>query len=229
VNRPSERVKVAELVLDWEIYPRHGLDMTNVRKLVEARRAGMELPPVVVERASKRVVDGFHRVRAELKVGGAEALIGVTWKDYVDDAARFADAMLLNSRHGQGLSSYDRVRCLLLARQLGIPDGETAAHLQITVETAERLVLERTAIGPAAEMVPLKFTDAHLHGRTLTPEQIRGNVAASGKSLAYSAGQILNALENGLVDWSNAGMVVRLETLRQALTAALDALPQEVA
>jgi hypothetical protein len=218
----GERVRAVDLVLDESIYPRHGIDDTHVRQLAEARRAGIDLPPVVVQRHTNRVVDGFHRIAAELREAGEEALISVEWRDYPSDAALFADAMLLNSRHGQVLATYDRVRCIALARQLGIPDIETAARLQITVETVERLILTRTAIGPEAALVPLKFTAASLAGRELTGEQFRANDRASGMSVLFSVNQVLNAISGDLLDWRNEALVGRLETLREVLNRVLD-------
>jgi len=58
------KVALADLVLDYELYPRVRLSDMYVAELAEALRSGVVLPPVVVDRASNRVVDGFHRVKA---------------------------------------------------------------------------------------------------------------------------------------------------------------------
>lgn len=57
-------LNTAELILDYGLYPRHSIDSQHVSYMVESIRAGVALPPVVIDKKSKRVVDGFHRVTA---------------------------------------------------------------------------------------------------------------------------------------------------------------------
>ena len=88
-----KKMKAAELVLDFDLYPRNSLDPHNVKNIIEAISSGIELPPVIADRKSKRVIDGFHRVRGNLRLFGDDAEISVIEKDYRNEAAMFLDAM----------------------------------------------------------------------------------------------------------------------------------------
>ena len=103
-----KKMKAAQLVLDFGLYPRNNVDEHNVKNLVDALAAGTELPPVIIDRKSKRVVDGFHRVRAHLRLFGDNAEIDVITKNYKNDAELFLDAMRYNASHGAKLDTCDR-------------------------------------------------------------------------------------------------------------------------
>jgi hypothetical protein len=89
--------------LDLSHSPRSaGEDGEHIRVLAESQA---DLPPIVVQRGTNRVVDGVHRVRAA-QLGGAPA-IRARWFDG-DDASAFVLAVRLNVRHGLPLSLADR-------------------------------------------------------------------------------------------------------------------------
>ena len=120
---PARKRIISGLVLDRDLSPRARLGSNHVRQLAESLRAGAELPPIVVERQTSRVVDGFHRVEAHRRVYGPEALIDAVEKDYADEAELFEDAMRLNSAHGSRLAPYDQLRCVAIAERLSIDPG----------------------------------------------------------------------------------------------------------
>ena len=70
---PITRVPVTDLVLSTWLRVK-GEDIKHVRVLAEVED---ELPPIVVHRATMRVIDGMHRVRAAILSGVAyiEALL----------------------------------------------------------------------------------------------------------------------------------------------------------
>jgi ParB-like chromosome segregation protein Spo0J len=65
----------------------------------------LPLPPIVIHRASMRVIDGVHRLRATQLRGGTE--IAARFFDG-DDAQAFALAVLLNVTHGLPLTLEER-------------------------------------------------------------------------------------------------------------------------
>ena len=96
-------VKATELVQDYDLYPRAQVDGYHVREIAEALEAGVSMPPVIAEKGTKRVVDGFHRIRAAQKIHGATAKIEVVFKVYGSEAELFREAMRLNADHGRNL------------------------------------------------------------------------------------------------------------------------------
>jgi len=90
-------IKLADLVLDFEIYPRNDVSSTHVTALVDAFEAGEEIPPIIADAKSKRVVDGFHRVRMHDRLG--HETVEVELRTYKNEAALFADAVRLNNQY----------------------------------------------------------------------------------------------------------------------------------
>ncbi|BCJ69482.1 ParB N-terminal domain-containing protein [Polymorphospora rubra] len=82
----------------------YGEDAEHVRTLVEA---GAELPPIIVHRATMRVIDGMHRMRAAMIRG--DETIEVRFFDGTEQDA-FVLAVRANVTHGLPLSRSDRAR-----------------------------------------------------------------------------------------------------------------------
>lgn len=100
-NEDVHWIPVADLVLSDS--PRTGgEDSAHTRVLAES---DVELPPIIVQRRTYRVVDGMHRVRAAQIRG--ERDIRARFFDG-DDESAFALAVRLNVRHGLPLSLADR-------------------------------------------------------------------------------------------------------------------------
>ncbi|TQL19175.1 ParB-like chromosome segregation protein Spo0J [Streptomyces sp. SLBN-134] len=72
---------------------------------VELLAAARDLPPILVQRSTMRVIDGMHRVRAALLRG--ENTIAVTFFEG-DDGEAFLRAVDANLKHGLPLSLADR-------------------------------------------------------------------------------------------------------------------------
>jgi hypothetical protein len=216
-------VKVSECVLDMALYPRHCVDQGNVQSLREALRAEAKFPPIVLERKTMRIVDGASRLTATREEQGDEALIRAYLRDYPSEAALLSEAIQLNASHGRRLTTYDRARCIQLARELGLTDAEVAKSLRITVEKVEQIVNTRFTMGPDDKVVPIKLTSAPvLAGRQATPHQLVANKGAGGMPVGFYVSQLLNAIGGELVDWSNADLVDRLLRLHAVLGDALD-------
>jgi ParB-like chromosome segregation protein Spo0J len=101
VGTDPEWVPIAELVLADS--PRtSGEDVCHTRTLAES---GADLPPIVVQRGTNRVIDGLHRVRAA-QLRGEQTI--QAWYFDGGDAAAFVLAVRSNVQHGLPLSLADR-------------------------------------------------------------------------------------------------------------------------
>lgn len=108
---PSERalsaqpdvvmIAVADL-LDADSPRTGGVDAAHVRNLAES---ATELPPIIVHRATMRVIDGMHQVRAAIARG--DDRIAAQFFDGSAEEA-FVVAVHRNSAHGLPLSNADR-------------------------------------------------------------------------------------------------------------------------
>jgi len=98
---PVSLEKIAELLFDWNIYPRKEIDMQKVKDYAKALKTGATFPPIKVGlfEGNKIVVDGFHRAhsRIELKIEYIECQI----LRFQSEAELFAEAVRANSSHGK--------------------------------------------------------------------------------------------------------------------------------
>ena len=216
-------IPLATVVLDFKLYPRGDVDSQHVAYLVEALAAGQELPPIIIDAESKRVIDGFHRVRACEQHLGKDCKIKVIEKSYHDEAEMFIDAMRLNAAHGRTLTRYDRVHCILKAEEFKIDMEQVADALHLTVETVGRLRVERVGKLRAAGSpeIPLKRTIRHMAGRTLTKGQAEANDKLSGMNQMFYANQLITLIENDLLDVSNEALMEKLRKLGELLDGVL--------
>ncbi|GGZ62327.1 hypothetical protein GCM10010387_64770 [Streptomyces inusitatus] len=127
------------------------------------------LPPIVVHRATRRVIDGFHRLKAA-RLRGAET-IEVRFFDG-DEAEAFVLAVRLNVAHGLPLALVDRKRAA---------ERIIATHPQ----WSDRRVASVTGISPG--------TVGDIRKRTVRPEPEARRVGQDGRvrPLDGSAGRML--------------------------------------
>lgn len=216
-----KEMKAAELVLDFDIYPRNNVDAFNVKSIVDAMVAGMELPPVIIDKKSKRVVDGFHRVRAKIRLYGDDAKITVIEKTYKDDGDMFLDSMRYNASHGARLDPCDRNHCVIIAERLGIPLDAVAGALHMPTDKLGSLRDTRTAtVGGLS--VPLKRTVApQFHGKALTKRQAVANERLSGMNQVFYANQLIELIEAKMLDTDDEKLMERLGHLNGLLSEML--------
>ena len=223
------KVKVCELVEDFDLYPRGDVDDHNVHYLRMALRAGDTLPPIIVEKKTLRIADGFHRKRAYTKEYGEQFEIEVIEKTYRNDGELFLDAARYNARHGHNLSRFDRAKCILRAEQFGISLEQIASALAITSEAAGELRTNRVGqlratvqSGNKPMEIPLKRTIEHKAGMTLTKAQEDANGKLSGMNASFYVNQICILIENDLIDKKNIKLFERLSHLRELLDGILE-------
>ncbi len=224
-----QKIRICDLVEDLSVYPRFQVDDQHVRALAEAIEAGCELPPVVVERKSKRIVDGFHRKRAYERVHGPDHKIEVALKTYPSEAELFLDAARLNSSHGRPMVACDYARTVQTARRLGVKDISIVARvLNITVKKLDGIVATRFARGTvdSIKAVPIKRTIQHMAGLDMTDEQVRANTKLSGQNQSFYANQLILLLETQMLDMSDDGLIERLRLLYELLEPVVGAAAQ---
>lgn len=168
--------------------PRFALDQEHVRALAESEA---EFPPILVHRATLRVVDGMHRVKAaELRNSDT---IGARWFEG-DEQAAFLLAVEANTRHGLPLSSAERKQAAL--RILGShPHWSDRSIAERTGWSATGVgALRRAIADPQARPGVRVGRDGRVRpsttaqGRRMAAEVIKGNPEASLREIARRAG-----------------------------------------
>lgn len=218
------KVKAAFLVFDYDLYPRHQLDQICVSDYVNAMKAGAVFPPIVADKKSKRIIDGFKRTRATLKAFGADAQIDVEWRTYPDgpagDAALIQDAISLNADHGERFSHYDMRRCVLLAAQFGLDQDKLAVAMRITMDRLET-IRGQIHTSRSGEQVSGKQASVHLLDEPITNKQRDGIKRAGGGNQLFFVNQVINLIESSLLDTSSERLMERLEVLANLIRPLL--------
>lgn len=219
------KIKAATLIMDSNLYPRHYVNEYHVSELREALRAGVELPPVIADRKTKKVIDGFHRIQATLRERGDGADIAVEWRDYGTEAEMFSDAIRANASHGQKLYKTDWVRCTVLGKDLGIEVDEIATLLNVTVEKLTHTMEVRVATNgkDGKQVIALKRGQEKMAGKRLTARQ-RDAVRSTFGEIKRFAAVLAANLEAGLVDLDDNEFVEELIKLQRVLDKTLEPL-----
>ena len=212
-------VPISEIVLDFDLYPRQSINTQHVAEMCEAARAGVTLPPVVLDKKSKRLTDGFHRYRRAVRMEETE--IAAVEKTYKSEADMLLDAIRMNANHGRILTAYDRSHCIILAGRMKITDKRIASAMSITADRVESLRVDRSATvktGKTVSAVPLKRTIKHMAGKKLTKPQAEANEKLSGMNQQFYVNQVLMLITTGLVDREDEKLITLLRELRDRIT-----------
>ena len=220
----TTKVKAIELVIDWNLWPRQSaqkLDSTNVARMKAALRAGFSLPPILVNKADNRVVDGFHRTDAYLAVLGDDAMIDAELREFGSDAEMFLAAGATNHHHGLVMSPKDRAHFIARCRKYKIPWPAIAEALSSDAESLKAFVKKRTAKSETGETIPLPAGAQALAGKVLTPVQEHYAKTANGCMPEMYISMLINALNaDGLVLTDKT--LARLAELHNIIGVLLD-------
>lgn len=221
---------IAEAVEDMSLYPRHAVDDAHVAALAHALESGAQLPPPVVCAKSKRIADGWHRIRAHRRVFGPEAVIDMEHVTYDSEDALLFDAVARNSAHGRKLDRIDQTRCAVMMQRRNFSAIQIAAALHVPEQRVEKLVVKiararanSAGAVPGTNTVVLKRPVVHLADKLLTERQSRAMSSMPGTSFLLIARQLTLALSVELVDLTDERLVEQLRTLRDELDRVLAA------
>lgn len=187
---------IARLVLNEAFYPRHSINAANMAQISEAILAGEEMPPVLVNRQTHEVVDGFHRVTAFERLYGAEYEIAVDLKTYRSKQAMLADAISLNVGRGADLTRWDHLRCQELAAEVGMPIDTLAKLLKWRPDHFADYTSRSMGTTIDGRKVALKRSLRHRLNKPITKAQEETNKHSDGKAALFHVNQIISLLQS---------------------------------
>jgi len=216
----TKSIKLCDLKEDFEFYPRILFPVAHASYIAEAIESGASLPPIIVEEGTNRIVDGFNRRRALLKLYDPQHEVTVEVRKYKSDREFFEDAVRLNSSHGRILAPVEKVHAILKLTELGASIGDISQLVNLTETKINSMVERKTAVGSKGEVIKIKHTLQHLRGRKLTKKQIQANIKAGGMAQLYFINQVINLLENDSMDFGNDSVVAGLNRLVDLLASS---------
>lgn len=217
-------IPLADLVEDLSIYPRNSVDSGNVAKLVNKLELGIKLHPIVADRESKRIIDGFHRRRAYLRVLGPDASVKVELRSYNSDTEMLTAGAAANADHGLQLEMVEQRRVALRLHELGVDDDTIAVALRVPPVKVNKLRCDSTVVirgGGTVRIEPLKRSLFHFRGRPMTEAQAQAQQRAPGTSYMLLVTQLRDALQEHLLDETDVKLTAELQALRTDLGAYL--------
>jgi hypothetical protein len=218
----TARVPLASMVEDFSLYPRATVNDTHVRELRRSLQAGDQLPPIILEAGTLRIVDGFHRRRALIANLGPEGVVKAELREYPDELSLYQDAAALNATHGQPLDRDDQVRVAVHMRELGANDEIISATLHTPLARVVELVAKFTAFSQSGETVVLKPAARHLAQETLTLEQEAVQPHITGTATLRLVSDLRARLRASIVDLENPKVRQKLNELVEEVTRALE-------
>ncbi|MGW0522092.1 ParB and winged helix-turn-helix domain-containing protein [Crossiella sp. NPDC003009] len=173
-----------------------GADSAHVRLLAESTEP---FPPIVVRRASMRVVDGVHRLQAARLRGTTD--IAVRFFDG-DEHESFVLAVRLNVRHGLPLSLADRIaaatRIMALYphwsdRAIGVATGLSGKTVgKIRHRSTAEVPQSATRIGQDGRARPVNAVQGRLQASRLLTENPDTSLRAVAKAAGISPSTVLD-------------------------------------
>lgn len=213
------KLRATDLVEDFSIYPRNTIFDGHVADLTEVLRSGNTLPPPLIDSDSKRVIDGIHRRRAQLRAFGNEVEIEVLAKDYENEREMFMDAISLNATHGRRLTTADIARCASMAKRLHITREKLANALQITRPKLKDITATRLAFGKSGPVV-LRRPMAHLAGEHITGKQEGVVEHVGGMMPIYHVNRLIALLDSDSILLTDK-LIERMLLLQESLATYL--------
>jgi hypothetical protein len=188
--------------------------------MAESLRAGKTLPPILVEKKTFRVVDGFHRVEAHRRVYGEGAHIQALMKAWPDEQSMMVEMVECNVGHGRSLTTQDKARCIALLEGTGLVPEQIASALHMTPEKVGEMKLERLA-QYKMEPIALKRSTSHFAGTDLSEATHDYNNIAGGHNQSFYVNQVIAMLESESVDWANERLITALKKLHAILETTI--------
>ena len=216
----TERVPAASLVEDFALYPRNEVNDTHVNDLVRSLSSGSDLPPIIAERLTNRIVDGVHRRRAHLKHFGDSAIVEVEFRDYEDEAALYLEAVRFNAAHGRRLDRHDQTRIVLRLQELKVDAKVIASALHVPEQEIKTLAV-RIVYDTAGMAVPQKRGFEHLRGQKVSDEQIGAMKSVRSGELGRVCNELIKLLDYELIDYEDPSCEKWLRQVAHSVTGGL--------
>lgn len=216
----TSMMKISELIIDSELYPRIKSGWLTAYQYAQAMKANSVFPPITVGiyAEKKYVVDGVHRIEAKKLL--KEEYIDAIVKKYDSEKEMFVDAVRLNSTHGRPLSVQEKVRIIDKLKNMQFELKEISELVKIPVDKIEGFQ-HRIIIGPKGEHIYLKSVLSHSDAGSATL-QIVDQKSFSVANVSMLLTQMIELLETNVYSIEDVAIKELTVHLYQLLQKKLD-------
>lgn len=211
------KIKLTELKQDNEILEIRRVNPVFVSRYRQAMRAGAQFPPLIVDKDGT-IISGNHRYQAAIEEFGESHKIECERRTYKNEAERIADAIRDNSKHGNPLDGISRKRAICRLISLGMPDGDVANLIGVSIKKLEEIAGE-TVIVRGNGNVPVKRGLEHIAGETVAKADYDTHIKKDmGIPAKRTIEQLIRWIENGWIDMNDEGTADAIARLKAALS-----------
>ena len=200
----STLMKISDLIVDSELYPRIKSGWLTAYQYAQAMKANSIFPPIVVGifEGKKYVVDGVHRIEAKKLL--KEEYIDAIVKKYENEKEMFVDAVRLNSTHGRQLSVQEKVRIIDKLKNMQFELQEISELVKVPIDKIS-LLQQRIIIGPKGESIYLKSVLSNAGVGTETLQKV-DQTSFSVANVTALLSQLIELLESGFYSIEEASI-----------------------
>ena len=202
MKKTVTKMKVGDLKFDDELIQLRPVNLFFVNRYSQNYRQGAAMPPVIVDKKTKKIVSGNHRAHAMQKEFEDDYEIEVIEKTYKTRRELLTDFALENARHGMPLDGISKKRITAALISEGATEEDIARLFDISSKRVriwgtDVAVVE---IGKGKQSIlPIKRGPEIKH--SITQAQYDDHIAMDkGTSFQRDASQITRWLSNGWVN-----------------------------
>jgi ParB-like chromosome segregation protein Spo0J len=212
------RIKIEQVIVDNELYPRNQMDWLTAYRYADAIQAGATFPPLVVGKKAHAfvLIDGRHRLDA-YKRNDAKVVPCIVSR--VPEREFLLEAIRLNAVNGRPLSVQERVQSAARLKAGGYSPAQISKALFISLASLERLMVDRVLSPPRVKggLALVRKAAVPTGARLGSDEEQKPLAAASVLAILQQATLVF---ERRWVDLGDEVIAEQVNKLARALYAA---------
>ena len=218
--------KLSTLKIDKGLTELRPVNAIFVSRYRQAYRAGADMPPIVIDKKTRRIISGNHRYQAMVEEYGPDHSVDVVEKTFKTERERLEFFVKENATHGNALDGITKKRLSIALAAAGATPEEIASLFNVSVKRVENwgehgaFVVFGNAKKP--KLVPMKRGVEVPQGQTISELQYKEHIDADrGVKPVTIAAQLTRWIRNGWVAASDEN-VAAIKRLGNVIEAWMD-------
>lgn len=213
--------KLNELFIDKNLTELRPINAIFVSRYRQAYRSGAEMPLIVIDKKTNKVISGNHRYTALMQEYGPDHKVKVKSLDFKNEKERLEFFVRENATHGNPLDGITKKRLAIALTDAGATPEEIAGLFNVSVRKVEHWgdhgAIVTIGRGKTTKMVPLKRGVEIPPDETITEKQYKEHITSDrGVKPSTMAAQLTRWLNNGWVAASDQNTLA-MDLLREAI------------
>jgi hypothetical protein len=210
------KIKLGSLKKDQKLLDVRPVNAVYVSRYRQAYRAGKDLGKIIIDKNTKTIVSGNHRVTAMIEEYGLDKTIDVVALDFPNRQSILEKFVEENAAHGNPLTGFSRRQITLELLNEGANPGQIATLFGVATKRIE-VWAGHNVINMNGELKPAK---AHVpEGVPMSPEEYKVHTLVDrGIAPVSIAEQLTRWINQGLIDANCPKTIDALAALQNALS-----------